>query len=558
MLIGACTELVAIGSVLPFLELLASPGSAAEQTLFTRLLQSVGAEPGSVPLLPATLFLIAATVLAAGVRLLILWSTQRFVLGLGHEIGVEIHRRMLRQPYIYYLNRNPSELFSSVEKVDRVVFGVLLPAMQGLIASVLALAILGFLIALDPKTASISAGIVGSIYLCVSAFARARLKRNSREMSQVATHRMKAIQEGLGGIRDILLGQKQHVFDQKYRELDYRYRRAQSENMFISQAPRYVIEAFGIIVIGLIAAYLSTEPGGLIRSLPTLGAMALAAHRLLPLVQQSFHAWSQIAGHTGVIEDVNVLLTARVPAKRLPDYPVRPFTDDIVLHRVSLSYPGRELALRGIDLRILKGERVGLMGTTGSGKSSLLDILMGLLEPSSGELRVDGALVTPATVSEWQAQIAHVPQSVYLADSSIAANIAFGETEAEIDFTRVREVAAKAQLHDFILSLPDGYATEVGERGVRLSGGQRQRIALARALYQRASFLILDEATGALDRETEQAVMESIEALGREVTLLVVAHRASALALCDRIIRLEEGKIVEAAEDGGSLVSSVR
>lgn len=557
MLIGACAELVAIGAVLPFLQMIANPAGGGQQPLPAWMPWFADGTSRHVPVLMATGVLVTATLVAAAVRLFILWAVQRFVLGLGHEIGVATHRRMLRQPYTYYLNRNPSELFASVEKVDRVVFGVLMPIMQGLIALVLAMAIFFFLLTLDPKTASISAAVVGFIYFGVSTASRARLRSNSRVMAQVATSRIKAIQEGLGGIRDILLGQKQHVFEREYKDLDYRYRRAQSANMFISQAPRFVVEAFGIMVIGVIAAYLSRQPGGLIASLPVLGAMALGAHRLLPLMQQAFHAWSQLAGNLGVVEDVNALLGGVSEAAASRCGPVS-FKRDVVLDRVSLSYLDRPAVLSDIFIRIEKGERVGLMGTTGSGKSSLLDVLTGLLQPSEGELRVDGLPVSPARLGGWQAQIAHVPQSVYLSDNSIAANIAFGEPEQEIELRRVEEAAAKAQLHDFVLSLPEGYRTKVGERGVRLSGGQRQRIALARALYQQPALLILDEATGALDRETEQAVMESVAGLGREVTLVIVAHRASALSICDRILRVEEGKIVEAAGERLDLASSHR
>jgi ATP-binding cassette subfamily B protein len=243
--------------------------------------------------------------------------------------------------------------------------------------------------------------------------------------------------------------------------------------------------------------------------------------------------------------DVLGLLEAPVVASAPAGSEPRPFAKDIVFDRVSLSYPGRVPALEEVSLTIKKGERIGLVGTTGSGKSSFLDLLMALLDPSEGEIRIDGSRLDDSVRPGWQAQIAHVPQAVYLADASIASNIAFAEPETAIERERVEAAARQAHLHDFIAALPEGYDTKVGERGVRLSGGQRQRIAIARALYKKANLLIFDEATGALDRKTERAIMDGIAELGRGITILIVAHRISALAGCDRIVRLEAGRIVE-------------
>ncbi len=545
MVVGAAAELVTIGSVLPFLALVANPAKAAALPGFSLFLALTGAEPGDDLLIRAAILLIVAILVAAAVRVLILWVTQRFVAAFGHDIGTAIFSRMLRQPYSYYLTRNPSELLASIEKVHLVTFGTLMPLMQGLSASLLALAIVGLLFAIDPVTALIAAGGVGFLYAVVSVATRPRLKANSAILARTATARMQAIQEGLGGIRDILLGHSQHVFEANFRQLDWRYRRAQSINTFISSAPRFLIEAAGVVLIVLVALSMSPRPGGILAAIPVLGALALGAQRLLPLVQQAYSGLSNFIGSIHVIADVLAFLEMPVMASAPPgasDPPAR-FATDIVFDRVSLHYAGRAPALEEINLTIARGERIGLVGTTGSGKSSLLDLLMALLDPSGGEIRIDGRPLDDSNRGGWQAQIAHVPQSVYLADSSIAANIAFAEPEASIDRGRVESAARQAQLHDFIAALPEGYETMVGERGVRLSGGQRQRIAIARALYKEAGVLIFDEATGALDRRTERAVMEAVASLGREITVLVVAHRMTALAGCDRIVRIEDGRI---------------
>jgi len=358
---------------------------------------------------------------------------------------------------------------------------------------------------------------------------------------------MQTMQEGLGGIRDILLEQSQEVFESKYRCVDYEYRNAQVANNFIALAPRFLVEATGILLLALLTLYFSAKPGGVIAAIPVLGAMAVGAQRLLPLLQQAYTAWSAFTGNRQVLIDVVELMRTPIvtSASRDRSHPPVAFRESIAFDRVSFRYDNRGYALRDIDLVIPKGARVGLVGETGSGKSTMLDILMGLLDPTSGAVRIDGQVLDDRNRANWQAQIAHVPQAIYLADSSIAVNIAFGESDDALDRARVGDAARRAHLHDFICSLPEGYETAVGERGVRLSGGQRQRIGIARALYKQASVLVLDEATSALDSRVEAGVMRSIFALERDLTLLMIAHRTTTLAGCDRIVRLEAGRIVE-------------
>jgi ATP-binding cassette subfamily B protein len=221
------------------------------------------------------------------------------------------------------------------------------------------------------------------------------------------------------------------------------------------------------------------------------------------------------------------------------------FNRGIKFDKVSFRYKtGSQNVLQHLTLSIPKGERVGIIGATGSGKSTMIDILMGLLEPTSGSLKVDEQAITKKNVLSWQRRIAHVPQAIFLSDTTIAENIAFGIDRKDIDFDRLRDVAHKAQLQDVIDKLPNQYNTLVGERGVRLSGGQRQRIGIARALYKNADILVFDEATSALDNKTEESVMKPIEALGNEITVIMIAHRITTLKKCTKIIELADGKIV--------------
>jgi ATP-binding cassette subfamily B protein len=298
----------------------------------------------------------------------------------------------------------------------------------------------------------------------------------------------------------------------------------------------------GIAVLSLL---LVQQPGGLVAALPVLGSLALGAQRLLPAVQQAYASATSVRACTSDLEATLGLLDQSAPAVDPPAVVPAAFRDCLALDTVSFRYqPDLPLVLRDVSLVIQRGERVALVGPTGSGKSTLSDILMGLLPPTSGRLLIDGRQVAPEA---WQANIAHVPQSIFLADTSIAENIALGIPAHEVDQARLEAAAAQAQIADFIESLPKGYATNVGERGVRLSGGQRQRIGIARALYKQAPVLVFDEATSALDDATERALMETLDGLSRDLTIIMIAHRLSTTAYCDRVITVSTGLLAEAA-----------
>ncbi|MEA3038532.1 MAG: hypothetical protein QOE79_1045 [Sphingomonadales bacterium] len=539
MLLGAVAELGTIGAALPFLSLLSGEPAAGR---FARWISWLPVRPEGV--LGFALVLMAAAVAAAAVRLMLVWTTQRLVMGIGHDVATAIFSRMLRQPYAEFVRRNSSEVLGSLEKVRDIVGSMLQPAMQGLIAVVLAAAIAALLFVIAPFATIAAAGTVAAAYVAISVAGRRRLRRNSRILAEAATARTKIVQEGLGGIRDIMLDRSQPIFEAKFREIDGRFRRALASNVFISSAPRFLVESAGIVALALIAVAMSVEPGGLVRAIPVLGALAFGAQRLLPLIQQAYNGWSLGLGNLQALEDVAVLLSsAPSEGDQATEPQPMPFRRKMEFERVGFSYDGAAFTLRDVDVSVARGERVGIVGTTGSGKSTFLDLLMGLLAPDSGAILIDGTPLGPATRAAWQGQIAHVPQSIYLADDSIAANIAFGIPPDRIDHARVEAAAEAARLGPFLAELPERLATRVGERGIRLSGGQRQRIGLARALYKGAEVLILDEATSALDDRTEAEVMESLMGLGRTITLIMVAHRRSTLAGCDRILSIEGGQV---------------
>jgi ABC-type multidrug transport system fused ATPase/permease subunit len=411
-------------------------------------------------------------------------------------------------------------------------------------AMALLVALMTALLAIDPVTVSIATLVFGISYALITWATRRQVRINSQRIARESTQVLKALQEGLGGIRDVLLSGTQPIYWEIYRNADLPYRRAYASNTFIALSPRFAMEAIGMVLIAGLAYGLSRQAGGVATALPVLGALALGAQRLLPALQQIYVGWVAIAGSQNSLADAIELLDQPLPAEATtPEPEPLEFKDSISFNSVRFRYSddGPWFCL---DLTIAKGARVGFVGRTGSGKTTTLDLLMGLLEPAKGQILVDGQSILGERRRSWQRAIAHVPQSIFLADITIAENIAFGVPRDEIDMNLVRKAARQAQIDKFIESSRKAYNELVGERGIRLSGGQRQRIGIARALYKQASVLIFDEATSSLDNATEQAVMESIESLNRDLTILIIAHRLTTVKRCDQIIELAHGKVV--------------
>jgi ATP-binding cassette, subfamily B, bacterial PglK len=409
----------------------------------------------------------------------------------------------------------------------------------------LIIVVIGF-IAIDPVVALVSTIGFGSCYGLITWVSRKRLRRNSLRIAEDQTKVIKAIQEGLGGIRDVLLDGTQPVYCDIYLKADQTLRRAQGNNVFISGSPRYAMEALGVALITALAYALSRQVGGIGAALPVLGALALGAQRLLPALQNIYTAWANIVGNQSSLSDTIKLLEQPLPDGDSQPVPMPLICQDgIRFNAVRFRYGDNSpWVIDGLTLDISVGARVGFVGRTGSGKSTALDLLMGLLKPTEGELLVDGQPISGNRLRAWQRAIAHVPQSIYLADTTLAENIAFGVAPEAIDMERVRKAAKQAQISEYIESQSGGYQAQVGERGIRLSGGQRQRIGIARALYKQASVLVFDEATSALDNATEQSVMEAIEGLDRKLTVLIIAHRLTTVQHCDSIVELENGRVV--------------
>jgi len=545
MILVSFAEIISIGAVLPFLAILTDPVRVFVHPSAKLVIQALGiTEPGQL-LLPLTAAFGLAALIAGSMRLLLLWLSIRLSYAAGADLSIRIYRLTLYQPYSVHLSWNSSEIISGISsKTSSAIY--IINMVLNLISSVLImLCILVALVWVDPVTAFVAFGGFGLIYTSIIQLTRNRLLINSQIIARESTHVIRSLQEGLGGIRDVLIDGSQSAYCKIYQNADQPLRRAQGNNSFINYGPRYAMEALGMLLIALLAYSLAQQPEGITKAIPILGALALGAQRLLPLLQQSYSSWSGIQGEQASLRDALELLDQPMPeyADLPPAIPML-FQQEINLKQVSFRYsPQTQWVLKNLNLNIAKGARVGFVGVTGSGKSTLLDIVMGLLQPTGGVLEIDGQTVTPINHRSWQANIAHVPQSIFLADTTIEENIAFGIPKEQIDQTLLRLAAKQAQIADIIETWPKNYQTIVGERGIRLSGGQRQRIGIARALYKQADVIIFDEATSALDNETEKAVMQAIESLSKDLTVLIIAHRLSTLKNCTQIVALGDGSI---------------
>lgn len=544
MMFASFAEVISIGAVLPFLGVLIAPERVFDYQLVRQIAAPLGMIEANQLLLPLTILFIMAALLSGLMRLILLWAQTRLGFAIGADFSIEIYKRTLYQPYAVHVARNSSQVIAGISsKTGSVIGSTLLPLLYVTSACMILLTILCALIAINPQVAIATFVGFGSLYGLIMLVTKKRLAYDSQCINFEYGQVVKALQEGLGGIRDVLIDGTQETYCKIYRDADARLRKSEANIQIIGGAPRFLVEAFGMTLIAILAYVLTSGEGGIASAIPVLGALAIGAQRLLPVLQQLYAGLTNIHGGQASLSDVLELLEQPL-LDQTDTTQSLPFKQSIRMGGVGFRYAeAAPWVLRGIDFEISKGARIGFMGSTGSGKSTLLDLIMGLLQPTEGALSIDGVPITGKNHRAWQAHIAHVPQAIFLADTSIAENIAFGIPPDQIDLSRVKQAANQAQIASTIEAWRKQYDTVVGERGIRLSGGQRQRIGIARALYKQASVIVFDEATSALDNETERAVMDAIDHIGKDMTTLIVAHRLSTLQKCDWVFELEQGRI---------------
>ncbi len=551
MIVTSIMEIVSIGAVVPFLGALTSPEQIYQHHLAQPLIQILEITNPNQLLLPLTIIFVVVTLVAAIVRLLLLYVSTRLSYAAGADLSIDIYRRTLYQDYSVHTSRNSSETINSIiTKTNIVIIHILVPLLTLVSSIIIMLGIISIIFTINAQVALITFSIFAFLYWIITFFTKKYLQKNSQVIANKSTQMVKSLQEGLGGIRDVLIDGTQEFYCKLYQDADLSLRRASGDNIFIGQSPRYLMEGIGMVLIATIAYSLTLQEGGIVVAIPVLGALAVSAQKLLPALQQAYNSYSSIKGAKSSFIDVLNLLNQPLPrntAKGLID-PI-PFEQEIVFKNLSFRYAKDEpWILKDLNLTLKKGETVGFIGVTGCGKSTLLDVLMGLLTPTTGELLIDGVPITQQNREAWQVHISHVPQSIYLSDSTIQKNIAFSIKPEKIKHHKVVQAAQQAQIAEVIDGLKDKYQTFVGERGIQLSGGQRQRIGIARALYKDSNVLIFDEATSALDNQTEGKIIQQIAQLKDEQTVFIIAHRLTTLEQCDKIIRMNMDHTIEQVE----------
>ncbi len=547
MILVAGLDIIGVGAVLPFIALLMDPEGVVKFNILNAIF--VGEAPMDYDLIKeAAFFVFVFVVLLAGIsRLALQWCVTRFSFGLGAEIGADIYRKSLYQSYKTHCARNSSDVLSVITvKANTVIYSFLIPVLNLISGLLMIFGMFAIAILMQPINFLYPFLCFGLLYLVIILLFRKRLLIDSGVISDESRVIFKNIQEGLGGIRDIIIDGTQEQYVRGFKRSDLALRHAQGNTTIIAFAPRYIFETFGILLVAVLAYIMAKNNDGLNSSLPVLAMLVVGAQRILPIMQQAYGSITSIQSSRHSLIDVLNYMEQDLPfgVDLISGKNNLDFKYEIILRDVEFCYDlNSKNVLNGINLIIPKSSKVGFIGSTGCGKSTLLDIIMGLLEPTSGSLTIDGVELSSENCRSWQRRVAHVPQSIYLCDGTIEENIAFGVNVIDIDRKRIIDVLRMVELEDFVESLPQKYNTFVGERGVRLSGGQRQRIGIARALYKNADIVVLDEATSALDNETEKDIMNNIYSIDVGITFIIVAHRLNTLEKCQNIVLIKDGLV---------------
>jgi len=542
-------DMVGVASIVPFLAVVADP-SRVDQNQYLRLVnEAMGFSDPRAFLVFLGLVVFSVMVISLGFKALTLYAMARFSLMRSHSLSGRLLGQYLHQPYVWFLGRNSAGIGKQIlSEVQHVVNSAIVPAMRLLAQSISLLFLLGFLVWVEPIVAFAAILLVGGAYFVIFISARRYLLRMGQVRLAANKARFQIAQEAMGGIKEVKIMSLEDSYLARFRSPSREMAISGSGIQVVGELPRHLLEAIAFGgVIAMIVGLLYFGDGDLVDIVPTLGLFALAGLKMFPAVQQVYHCLIQLRSSAPTLDEIHRDLTeSRSSAVNVPRSASRLIMEQgFALDDVHYTYPnaGRP-ALDGLCLSIKARTTVGIVGGTGAGKTTAVDVMLGLLSPQRGRLLVDGCEVTVDKLRAWQNNLGYVPQQIFLTDDTVAGNIAFGVPQDGIDMAMVERAARIANLHEFVSQdLPLGYLTKVGERGVRLSGGQRQRIGIARALYHDPAILILDEATSALDNITERAVIDAVHNLGHEKTIIMIAHRLTTVQGCDCIFLVENGRL---------------
>lgn len=549
MILSSLSEMVSLGSIFPFLGALSNSENVLNNPNLKFISEILGITTPTELVTSLAIGFIITVIVANGLRLWTLHFRINFASDVGTDMSNQAYHITIRQPYIFHTAHNSSDLIQTVTiDTDLLTQNVLIPLVTFFNDLLLVPALILAIVFIDGKIAFGAGLILGGTYILIYRTRQKLLKQNSKVITLAGQRKIKVVQEGIGGIRDILLSHNQDFFEKAYQNSEYSLKKAKATNNIISQSPKFFIEALTLSSIALLALSLGKD-GDFSKVAPVLGSLALGAKRLLPALQEVFFSLAKIQGARASLTRILVALKRPINEKfdvsNFDRLDPLSFSKEIRLQQVWFRY-GEEnpWILQNLNLKISAKTTVAFVGSTGSGKTTTADLILGLLQPQEGSIFIDDIPLEGEKLYQWQKNIAHVPQSIFLCDGTIGENIAFGIPSEKINLEQVKKAAKLAQIDEFIENLPAKYDTYVGERGIRLSGGQRQRIGIARALYGDASVIVFDEATSALDNATEKEVMKAIESLSHNFTIIMIAHRLSTVEKCDRIFEFSQGQVI--------------
>jgi len=541
----AFIESAGVVSIMPFLAVLSNPEVVESNHYLKRLYDFTSASNKQNFILYLGFISLTIVVCSTVFKIITQYAVNRFASLQRHYFATRLLKIYLQQNYEFFIQRNSATLVKNIlSEVDQLIWAMILPALTLMSYGVVLISMVGILLLYDPVMAIATAFVLGLFYSGIYLLVRKKLVQIGQEFTEANQERYQTCQEALAGIKDVMINNARDGYIEQFEKSSRVFARHIATRDTLGQVPLNIIETVGYgCLIGL-AMILVVSGKNVSHILPVLGLYGFAAYRMLPAAQNIYRSISQIKFSEQVLavlqpefafEELQQTTHSNVKLQKLS------FEHSICLENIGFAYPNRldQPVLKNMSLNIAKNSSLGVVGKSGSGKSTLMDIMLGLLQPQQGRVLIDGVELTERNIMAWRDLVGYVPQSIHLADKSVAENIAFGIPPSQIDFKQIDFVAKQAQIDDFILrQLPQGYDTMIGERGVMLSGGQRQRIGIARALYKNPQVLFMDEATSALDMETEAAVNEAIQSLSGQKTMVIIAHRESAVAKCDRILQL--------------------
>jgi ABC-type multidrug transport system fused ATPase/permease subunit len=540
---GALLELLSLGSLYPFITLILSPSEFEDNKIFKSIVSYLPwTKKGDLVYKLTTIF-VSLIILTNLFRIFILWLNSRVSHSIGADFSSKAYVELLNRDYIFHTTTNSSELTSTLtRKIDLLTNYFILPSLTLFASLTSSFAIIVTLILIDYRVALGSFIIFGLIYFLIGFLSKRKINKIGQSIVFSSDKIFNVIKESFSAIKEIIIYNSQSFFSEPYEKLDKEIKRKQAENIFFMLSPRYVVEGLGIALIAIFSAWLATNFDNAIEFIPILGVLALGAQRLIPQIQNVYTSWANITMSQQGLNDLKKILEKTKNHNVEQNIELK-FTREIRVDSLSYSFSSSQPILKDVSMQIKKNTCIGLMGETGSGKTTLINLIMGLLKSDDNKIFIDDIPLKKSLIPNWRNQISFVPQRIFISDSSFIDNIAFGENPEKIDLERIIDCCKKVGLHDFINSLPLNYRTNLGENGDQLSGGQIQRVGLARALYKKSSVMIIDEGTSALDMETEKKIMNSL--LSEEnMTLILVAHRLDTLKSCDNVFLLGNGKIL--------------